>query len=156
MFKTVGKHVSPPPGVDSPLLWGTEERLGELFGPDVEWTHERRTFTFRFASAQAFVDTFGEYYGPTVKALEAAGHESRGARARPARPRGRVEPARAARPGRRPRRVPRIGGHAPLRQSRYATTSSRAAASTASISSTAMSLTVSSTIIAAIRSAASR
>ena len=41
--------------------------------PDVDWTHERRTFTFRFASAQAFVDTFGEYYGPTVKALEAAG-----------------------------------------------------------------------------------
>ena len=73
MFKTVGKHVPPPPGLDSPLLWGTEERLAELFGPDAEWTHERRTFTFRFASAQAFVDTFGEYYGPTVKALEAAG-----------------------------------------------------------------------------------
>ena len=73
MFKIVGKHVPPPPGVDSPLLWGTEDRLAELFGPDVEWTHERRTFTFRFVSAQAFVDTFGEYYGPTVKALEAAG-----------------------------------------------------------------------------------
>jgi SAM-dependent methyltransferase len=73
MFKTVGKHVPPPPGLDSPLLWGTEERLAELFGPDVEWTHERRMFTFRFVSAQAFVDTFGEYYGPTVKALEAAG-----------------------------------------------------------------------------------
>ena len=73
MFKTVGKHVPPPPGLDSPLLWGTEERLAELFGPDVAWTHERRMFTFRFASAQAFVDTFGEHYGPTVKALEAAG-----------------------------------------------------------------------------------
>ena len=73
MFKTVGAHVPPPPGLASPLLWGTEDHLAELFGPDVEWTHERRTFTFRFTSAQAFVDTFGEYYGPTVKALEAAG-----------------------------------------------------------------------------------
>jgi SAM-dependent methyltransferase len=73
MFKTVGSHVPPPPGLDSPLLWGTEDRLDELFGPDVEWTHTRRMFTFRFTSAQAFVDTFGQYYGPTVKALEAAG-----------------------------------------------------------------------------------
>jgi len=73
MFKTVGSHVPPPPGLDSPLLWGTEERLAELFGPDVEWSHTRRTFTWRFSSAQEFVDVFGEYYGPTVKALEAAG-----------------------------------------------------------------------------------
>ena len=47
--------------------------MAELFGPDVEWTHERRTFTFRFVSAQAMVERFAEYYGPTVKALEAAG-----------------------------------------------------------------------------------
>jgi SAM-dependent methyltransferase len=73
MFKTVGSHVPPPPGLASPLLWGTEERLAELFGPDVDWTHTRQTFTFRFTSAEAFVETFGEYYGPTVKALEAAG-----------------------------------------------------------------------------------
>ena len=32
MFKTIAKHAPPPPGVDSPLLWGTEERLRELFG----------------------------------------------------------------------------------------------------------------------------
>ena len=73
MFKTVGSHVPPPPGLDSPLLWGTEDRLDELFGSDVEWTHARRTFAFRFTSAQAFVDTFSEYYGPTLQALEAAG-----------------------------------------------------------------------------------
>ena len=73
MFKTVGRHVPPPPGLASPLLWGTEAHLAELFGPDVEWTHARRTFTWRFTSAQEFVDTFGDYYGPTVKALEAAG-----------------------------------------------------------------------------------
>ena len=73
MFKIVGSHVPPPPGLDSPLLWGTEERLAELFGPEVEWTHTRRIFTWRFTSAQELVDTFAQYYGPTLKALEAAG-----------------------------------------------------------------------------------
>ncbi len=32
MFMTVAKHAPPPPGVKPPLLWGTEERLRELFG----------------------------------------------------------------------------------------------------------------------------
>jgi ubiquinone/menaquinone biosynthesis C-methylase UbiE len=73
MFKAVASHVPPPPGVASPLLWGTERHLDDLFGADVSWTHYRRTFTFRFVSAEAFVETFATYYGPTLKALEAAG-----------------------------------------------------------------------------------
>jgi SAM-dependent methyltransferase len=73
MFRTIGAHVPPPAGLASPLLWGTEAHLNELFGPDVAWTHSRKTFTFRFVSAQAFVDAFAVYYGPTLKALEAAG-----------------------------------------------------------------------------------
>ena len=62
------------------MPWGTTEGLAGLFGPDVEWTHELRTFTFRFTSADAFVRAFGDYYGPTLKALEAA--EDRDALAR--------------------------------------------------------------------------
>ncbi len=73
MFGTVAAHVPPPPGLASPMLWGTEEHLAELFGPDVSWTHRLRTFTFRFTSAEAFVEYFAAYYGPTLKALEAAG-----------------------------------------------------------------------------------
>ena len=73
MFRTVAAHVPPPAVLASPMLWGTEEHLGELFGSDVTWTHRRRTFTFRFASADEFIEIFGAYYGPTVKALEAAG-----------------------------------------------------------------------------------
>ena len=65
--------VPPPAGVSSPLLWGTEEHLAELFGDDVAWTHRERTFTWRFTSPAAFVECFATYYGPTVKALEAAG-----------------------------------------------------------------------------------
>lgn len=32
MFRTVGKHFPPPPGVKPPPLWGTEDRLRELLG----------------------------------------------------------------------------------------------------------------------------
>ena len=39
----------------------------------MSWTHRLRTFTFRFTSAEAFVEYFAAYYGPTLKALEAAG-----------------------------------------------------------------------------------
>jgi ubiquinone/menaquinone biosynthesis C-methylase UbiE len=73
MFKTIATHVPPPPGLASPIQWGTEEHLAELFGADVAWAHHRRTFTFRFTSATTFVERFATYYGPTVKALEAAG-----------------------------------------------------------------------------------
>ena len=38
-----------------------------------------RTFTFRFRSAEAFVDYFRTYYGPTVKAFEAVGDAGRDA-----------------------------------------------------------------------------
>src|SRR4029453_4214999 len=31
VFKTVGGHVPPPTGLRSPLLWGTESHLRELF-----------------------------------------------------------------------------------------------------------------------------
>ena len=32
VFRTIGKYVPPPAGVKSPALWGTEQRLRELFG----------------------------------------------------------------------------------------------------------------------------
>jgi ubiquinone/menaquinone biosynthesis C-methylase UbiE len=73
MFRTVAAHVPPPAGVASPVLWGTEPYLADIFGPDVEWTHRTRTFTFRFASAAQFVEHFGTYYGPTLKAIQTAG-----------------------------------------------------------------------------------
>jgi hypothetical protein len=71
MFATVGARVPPPAGLAS--LWGTGQHIDALFGRNVAWTHRRRTFTFRFASAKAFVECFAAYYGPTVKALEAVG-----------------------------------------------------------------------------------
>jgi SAM-dependent methyltransferase len=73
MFRAVAAHVPPPAGLASPMLWGTVEHLAAIFGDDIDWTHRERTFTFRFTSADAFVECFATYYGPTLKALEAAG-----------------------------------------------------------------------------------
>ncbi|TML19083.1 MAG: class I SAM-dependent methyltransferase [Actinobacteria bacterium] len=79
MFKIVGQHVPPPAGVPSPLAWGTEERLGELFGGQARTDVARRHFVFRYQSAGEFFDTFKAYYGPIVRAwdtLDDTGRES--------------------------------------------------------------------------------
>jgi 2-polyprenyl-3-methyl-5-hydroxy-6-metoxy-1,4-benzoquinol methylase len=70
MFKIVGGHVPPPAGVRSPLQWGTEDRLAELFAGQ-KVVAETRQFNFRYRSAQDWVDTFRTYYGPTLKAFAA-------------------------------------------------------------------------------------
>ncbi len=74
MLKVVAAHVPAAPGVPSPILWGSEPYVRELFGDAVDAIcFKERIFTFRFRSAHAFVDYFRTYYGPTVKAFEAAG-----------------------------------------------------------------------------------
>ena len=78
MLKVVTGHVPPPPGVASPLLWGIESHLQELFGDTIsELRTTERIFTFRFRSAEEFVAYFRTYYGPTLRAVEAAGHAGR-------------------------------------------------------------------------------
>jgi ubiquinone/menaquinone biosynthesis C-methylase UbiE len=80
MFRTVGKHVPPPPGIKPPPLWGTEERLQELFGEGVSSLRTtRRSYAFRFLSAEHIIDVFRTYYGPVHKAfesLDAAGQDA--------------------------------------------------------------------------------
>ena len=72
MLRTVGKHVPPPPGVKPAPLWGTEERVRELFGDGVSSLKAtRRTYVFRYPSAEYFVEFFRNYYGPTVRAFGA-------------------------------------------------------------------------------------
>lgn len=66
LFKVVGAFVPPPAGVRSPLLWGTEPRLVELFGPHAsDIRTERKNYVFRYGSPEHFVDYFRKYYGPT-------------------------------------------------------------------------------------------
>ena len=72
VFRTIGKYVPPPAGVKSPALWGTESRLRDLFGAGIsELTINRRSFVFRYRSAQHWLDVFRAYYGPVLKAFAA-------------------------------------------------------------------------------------
>jgi ubiquinone/menaquinone biosynthesis C-methylase UbiE len=70
LFRTIGKHVPPPAGVKSPALWGTEQRLREIF-PGCRMKLTSRIFHFRYRSAGHFLDIFRNYYGPTHKAFAA-------------------------------------------------------------------------------------
>ena len=70
LFKVIGAHVPPPPGLKSPALWGTEAHLAELFdGAQIRC--ERRHFNFRYRSAAHWVQVFRDFYGPTHKAFAA-------------------------------------------------------------------------------------
>jgi ubiquinone/menaquinone biosynthesis C-methylase UbiE len=72
LFKTLGKYLPPPPGAKSPLLWGTRERLTEMFGPAaISIRTETRYFKFRYRSAEHFLSVFKTYYGPMLKAFAA-------------------------------------------------------------------------------------
>ena len=76
MFKTISKHAPPPPGVDSPLLWGTEERLRELFGDGIsDLRVESRISRQPFRSADHYIEFFRTYFGPTQTAYERVGSE---------------------------------------------------------------------------------
>ena len=80
MLGIVGRHVSPPPGAQSPARWGVEETVAELLGDGVtDVASSVHSVTQRFADAEAFTDLFLAYYGPThsaAKALTAQGRES--------------------------------------------------------------------------------
>jgi ubiquinone/menaquinone biosynthesis C-methylase UbiE len=67
LFKTIGKYAPPPAGVKSPMLWGTEARLTDLFGDTVEWTVTKRTFDLVYRSPEHFSEWFLLYYGPITR-----------------------------------------------------------------------------------------
>ena len=67
LFKTIGKYAPPPAGIKSPMLWGTEARLAELFGDTVDWTVARRTLDLVYRSPEHFSEWFRLYYGPVTR-----------------------------------------------------------------------------------------
>lgn len=70
LFKVITRHVPPPAGAVSPLRWGTEAGLAELFGAkDVRVSS--RHYNFRYRSAAHFVEMFRTWYGPVLRAFEA-------------------------------------------------------------------------------------
>ena len=71
LFAIVGRFAPPPAGVRSPMLWGSEPRIVELFGPQATAIKaERRIYNFRYASADHWIDFFRAYYGPIVRAFD--------------------------------------------------------------------------------------
>lgn len=80
LFKVQSAYVPPPPGVTSPVKWGDEAYIQQLFGlyaRDIRC--ERRDYNFRFRSAEHWLQVFRDYYGPTLKAfaaLDEAGRRS--------------------------------------------------------------------------------
>jgi SAM-dependent methyltransferase len=71
MFKVLGRHLPPPPGVQPPSLWGVASRLRGLFGGAAEVSITSRHFNFRYRSAAHFIDVFRSWYGPVHKAFTA-------------------------------------------------------------------------------------
>ena len=72
VFKTLGKYLPPPAGAKSPALWGTRERLAEMFGARAASIEaEERHFNFRYRSAAHLLDVFKTFYGPVLKAFAA-------------------------------------------------------------------------------------
>jgi len=78
MLVTVGRHVPPPAGVASPIYWGTDERIEQLFAGVRSIRTTKQLFPFRYESVEHMIDIFRRFYGPTYKAfgaLDAPGQE---------------------------------------------------------------------------------
>jgi len=72
MFRLFSKYTPPAAGLASPIRWGNEAYLREIFGSEIaSMTNNVRTAVFRFASDKDNVDFFRKYYGPTLKTFEA-------------------------------------------------------------------------------------
>jgi len=65
LFAALGKHA--PTTGNSPFLWGTNERLQELFGVYGSVWVTRKQVAFRCSSAAEWVDQFGASYIPVLK-----------------------------------------------------------------------------------------
>jgi ubiquinone/menaquinone biosynthesis C-methylase UbiE len=72
LFRTIGSHVAPPAGAQSPARWGTRTWIDGAFGAEAETiTATPRQFTFRYRSPEHFLEVFRTWYGPVLKAFGA-------------------------------------------------------------------------------------
>jgi SAM-dependent methyltransferase len=79
LFAAMKPHVPPPPpGVQPPPLWGSEDHVRDLLGERVDYVlTERRTLPVNhFADGAAFRDYFKSVYGPTISAYRAIGDDA--------------------------------------------------------------------------------
>jgi SAM-dependent methyltransferase len=70
LFRTTHRYAPPPPGAPWPFGWGLEDHVRSLLAGGVDaLVTRRRTFTFRFPSAEALVCFLRANDGPTVRAF---------------------------------------------------------------------------------------
>lgn len=78
LFRTIAKHVPPPEGLKPAALWGSEDRVRELFGEAVSTLNFKDgVVRIGFLSTEHFADFFVSNYGPTLKASEALEGEAK-------------------------------------------------------------------------------
>jgi hypothetical protein len=80
LFRTMKPFAAPPPpGVQSPPLWGSEEHVAKLFGDRVMFGTLRRDVLeiTAFSRARDYGEHFKAYYGPTIGARANAAREGR-------------------------------------------------------------------------------
>jgi ubiquinone/menaquinone biosynthesis C-methylase UbiE len=76
MFAVIAKHAPPPPGINPPSLWGTEERVRELFADGIsELRIEPQAINFRARSPEHWLEYFRTYFGPMKMAFARVGEE---------------------------------------------------------------------------------
>lgn len=79
LFRIIARFSAPPPGLQSPMLWGSEPHMVQLFGAyaaDIRCV--RRNFQFRYRSAAHWIEMFRNFYGPTHKLYGALDSEQQG------------------------------------------------------------------------------
>jgi len=71
MFKVSSRHVSPPPGIAPPVLWGDEKTVRQRLEPQFRDVHaELVPVDFHFpVNPVGAVDFFRKYFGPTQVAF---------------------------------------------------------------------------------------
>lgn len=80
LFRVIAAYAPPPPGIPSPMLWGTEPHIVELFGgAAADIRCERRYFNFRYRSPAHWIEVFRSFYGPTHKVYAALDSERQAA-----------------------------------------------------------------------------
>lgn len=68
LFRLIARFSAPPPGLRSPMLWGSEPHIVQMFGSQAaDIRSVRRNFQFRYRSAAHWIEVFRSFYGPTHK-----------------------------------------------------------------------------------------
>jgi 2-polyprenyl-3-methyl-5-hydroxy-6-metoxy-1,4-benzoquinol methylase len=69
-FKITSCYAPPPPGMESPMLWGEEAVVRERFGPDVQVSVKKQPFTLDIPLPTHETEAhFRQHIGPTQVAL---------------------------------------------------------------------------------------